>query len=298
MNGNAAAIGTFDGVHLGHAAVISCLKEIASEKGLQPIAITFDRHPLSLIAPERAPLSITTIHKKEDLLSKAGVVPVVVPFDESLRSTTASDWMKMLRDDYNVEAIVVGYDNTFGCDGVALSVADYKEIGSRLGIEVTEAPFVAGISSSAIRKAISSGRIEEANAMLGRKFSLPGVVVEGNKLGRTIGFPTANILPHAGIVLPGNGVYAAFATLPDGSRRGAMVNVGTRPTVRRGNNMTIEAHILGWKGDIYGMPIKLTFVARMRDEEKFNSIEALRRQLEKDTAKTQIFRDKVSRQEK
>lgn len=298
MSGYAAAIGTFDGVHLGHAAVLSFLKTIAAEKSLDPMAITFDRHPLALIAPERAPLAITTIRKKEELLANAGVKPLVIPFDENLRHTSARDWMRKLHDDLDVKALVVGYDNTFGSDGVTMSLADYKRFGDELGIEVLEAPFVAGISSSAVRKAIASGQISEANAMLGRRFLLPGIVVEGNKLGRTIGFPTANILPEAGIIVPGNGVYAAFATLPDGTRHMAMVNIGRRPTVRRGNSLTVEAHILNWSGDIYGHPLKLAFNNRLREESCFNSIDALRRQLEKDAEQTQFFLSECQEQGK
>lgn len=289
MNGCAAAVGTFDGVHLGHAAVLSTLREIAGEKGLDAKAITFDRHPLALIAPDRAPLAITTLKKKEELISHLGVSPVTMVFDEELRATTAADWMAMLHDDMGVTELVVGYDNTFGSDGVSLSIADYRAIGRESGINVTEAPFVAGISSSAIRKAIASGDIISANSMLGRHFVLPGIVVDGNRLGRTIGFPTANLLPEAGLVVPGNGVYAAVVTLPDGERRPAMVNIGTRPTVRRGDNLTVEAHILGWKGDIYGMPLRLAFHGRLRDESRFNSIDALRRQLEKDALQAQLF---------
>ena len=289
MSGKAAAVGTFDGVHLGHSAVLGHLVRLAEERGLDPVAITFDRHPLSLIAPQRAPLAISTVDKKSELIAAKGVTPIVVPFDDDLRSTTARDWMKMLHDRYDVRLLVVGYDNTFGSDGVTLSISDYKEIGRHTGIEVVEAPFVEGISSSAIRKAISSGNIAEANRMLGRRFSLPGIVVEGNKLGRTIGFPTANILPGPGLVVPANGVYAATVSLPGGMKREAVVNIGVRPTVRRGNNLTVEAHILDWKGDLYGHPLTIAFAGRLRDEIRFNSIDALRVQIEKDTLQAKLL---------
>lgn len=291
MKGKAAPIGTFDGVHLGHVAVLDCLREKAEENGLDPVAITFDRHPLSLIAPERAPMAITTIDRKKDLISKTGVKPLVIPFDENLRATTACEWMRMLHDRMDVRFIVVGYDNTFGSDGINYSIADYKIIGEETGIAVEEAPVVAGISSSAVRKAISSGNIGNAAEMLGRDFSLPGFVVEGNRLGRTIGFPTANVMPEAGIIVPGNGVYAAIATLPDGSRRNAVVNIGVRPTVRRGNNLTVEAHVIDWKGDLYGSAIRLAFHTRIRDEIKFNSIETLRQQIKKTWQKPNFFSD-------
>lgn len=289
MTGKVAAVGTFDGVHLGHVAVLSEVKEIAELHSLEPIAITFDRHPLALINPDRAPLAITTLEKKTDLITKAGVTPVVLPFDETLRATTARDWMRMIHDRMGVEHLVVGYDNTFGSDGVALSIADYRHIGEESGITVSEAPLVEGISSSAIRKAIASGDVKDANSMLGRCFSLPGIVVEGNKLGRTIGFPTANLMPDPGLVVPANGVYAAIAILPDGKKERAVVNIGVRPTVRRGNDLTIEAHILDWHGDLYGHHVAIIFQERLRGEIQFNSIDALRAQIEKDASKAKLF---------
>lgn len=289
---SAAAIGTFDGVHTGHLAVLEKVREEALRKGLRPLAITFDRHPLSLIAPERAPGAITSVERKEKLIRRAGVDPVVVAFDESLRATTAAEWMRILKERYGVELLIVGYDNTFGSDGVNMSIADYRKIGAALGMEVMEAPMVEGVSSSHIRKAVAAGRMDDATRMLERPFSLSGVVVEGNKLGRTIGFPTANLLPRPGIITPARGVYAAFAILPDGKTAPAMVNIGVRPTIRRGNAPTIEAHIIGWEGDLYGHEIRVGFIARLRDEVQFNSIDALRRQLKKDLEAT---REETSR---
>lgn len=296
MSGKVAAIGTFDGVHAGHAVVLSEVMEEARRNGLEPLAITFDRHPLALISPQRAPLAITTIEKKTELIAKTGVTPIVLPFDEKLRSTTARDWMRMIHNQFGVEHLVVGYDNTFGCDGVSLSLSDYRRIGEETGITVSEAPMLPGVSSSAIRKAIAAGDIDEANRMLGRRFAIPGIVVEGNKLGRTIGFPTANMMPHPGIVVPGNGVYAAVAYLPGGTRRDAVVNIGVRPTVRRGNNLTIEAHIIDWSGDLYGHHFNLVFHTRMREEIRFNSIDALKRQIEKDTSNAKLFLSDATKQ--
>lgn len=278
----AAAIGTFDGVHRGHEAVIAKLRDVSDERHLTPIAVTFDRHPLDLIAPKRAPKAITTIERKGRLLKDAGVTPVVLPFDETMRATTALDWMRRLKRDYNVAAIVVGYDNTFGSDGVNLSIADYRRLGQSLGIDIIEAPFVPGVSSSAVRKAVGEGDVKRAADMLGRPYRLTGTVVDGNRLGRTIGFPTANINPDPTLAIPADGVYAATAILSDGSKHPAMVNIGRRPTVRRGEQRTIEAHVINWKGDLYGSQIGLDFTSRLRDEVRFNSIEALRAQLEKD----------------
>lgn len=282
----ATAIGTFDGVHKGHLAVLGTLAALSDERGLNPIAITFDRHPLELISPQRAPKALSSIEKKGEMLREAGVTPVILPFDEELRATTARDWMRLLRDKYNVRLLVVGYDNTFGSDGVTLSIADYRKMGLDTGIDVVEAPIVQGISSSAIRKAVEHGDVEHAADMLGRHFSLHGTVVDGNKLGRTIGFPTANLLPEPGMVVPAHGVYAARAILPGSKKLPAMVNIGVRPTIRRGEQPTIEAHILNWEGDLYGHHLTLEFHKRLRDEQQFKSIEALRKQLEKDASDT------------
>ena len=286
MRKKAAVIGSFDGVHLGHAAVLSTLKNEAEARNLEPIAISFDRHPLSLIDPSRAPEAITSLQKKEEFIRKAGVSPVILPFDENLRATTAADWIRFLKDSFDVELLVVGYDTTFGSDGLSYSISGYRNLGKENGIEVIEAPFVAGISSSAIRKAVSEGMVEHAAEMLGRNFQLNGIVVGGNRLGRTIGFPTANLLPAPGIVIPANGVYAARAILTDGKHIGAMVNIGTRPTIMRGDDRTVEAHLIGWEGDLYGKNLTLAFVSRLRDEIRFNSIDALRRQLEEDRLNT------------
>lgn len=294
MNRSVAAVGTFDGVHKGHQAVLDKLKDVALEQGIDPLVITFDRHPLSVISPEREPTSITTIEKKCELLRGSGVIALVMQFDEDMRRTTAREWMRRLHDEYGVETLIVGYDNTFGCDGVTLSIADYKRIGEETGVEIEEAPFVEGISSSAIRKSLLAGDVERAAIMLGRYYALSGNVVTGNRLGRTIGFPTANIDPAPKLTVPANGVYAAMAVLPDGKRHKAVVNIGTRPTVRRGDDRTIEAHIIDYDGDLYGHHVTLIFIKRLRDEMRFKSIDALRLQIEKDKeAANNILAEKI-----
>lgn len=282
MKEKAAAIGTFDGLHRGHRIVLDLLKESANSNGLQPIAITFDRHPLGLIDPTRIPPSLTTLKKKNKLLNDIGVTPLILEFNEDLREKTAKDWMKIMHDDLGVKLLVIGYDNTFGSDGVNLSVADYRKLGEETGISVVVAPELKNISSSKIRKAIIKGDVETAAEMLGRPFSLSGKVVDGNKLGRTIGFPTANLKPDDGMVVPASGVYAVRVKLPDGEIYPAIVNIGRRPTVKRGNKTVIEAHIIGWNGDLYGKDLSLRFLKRLRDEKEFESIEGLKAQICKD----------------
>lgn len=281
--GRVAAIGTFDGVHTGHRAVLRHLVDYATEHKLQPVAITFRRHPLALIDPEREPAELTPLWKKMKLLEEAGVTPIVVEFDENLRHTTAREWMKRLREDYGVKALVMGYDHTFGSDGVNMSLEDYRKLGAEEGITVIAGEEVKGVSSSAIRKAVKNGEMEKAHEMLGRPFSITSKVVEGNKLGHTLGFPTANIETPEGVAIPKTGVYAAIVkTLHDGKKHKAMVNVGSRPTVRRGEDVVIEAHILDWEGNLYGKDITVRFLKRLRDEQKFDTIEALKQQLAKD----------------
>ncbi|MCH5240084.1 MAG: riboflavin biosynthesis protein RibF [Muribaculaceae bacterium] len=278
-----AAIGTFDGVHRGHHAVLDLLSSLSKEKGLTPLAFTFRNHPLQLIDARRVPASLTPLWKKKKLIEERGVKPVVLDFDDELRSTTAKEWMIRMRDSYGVVALIVGYDNTFGSDGVNHSLEDFIAIGEKLGIEVFPVEVVTGVSSSAIRKAVKGGDMEKAGMMLGRPYSITAKVVKGNSLGHTIGFPTANIETPDGQAEPLPGVYAAIVkTLHDGKKHPAMVNVGTRPTVMRGDNLVIEAHIINWQGDLYGKDITVRFIKRLRDEKKFDSIEALKAQLTED----------------
>ena len=280
--GQAAAVGTFDGLHRGHNAVLASLREEAAKHGLKPVVFTFDRHPLELIDPSRAPKALLTPERKIELLKAAGVEPVVLPFDESLRGTTAADWMERLHRDYGVKLLTVGYDNTFGSDGAEMSVGDYRRLGAKHGIVVVSAPFVEGVSSSAIRRSVSAGEVEKAAQMLGYPYRLEGIVVEGNHIGRTIGFPTANIEPDRRLVSPAHGVYAATAILPDGERHPALLNIGLRPTVGQNEKPTYEAHIPDWNGDLYGLPLAVELIRRLRDERSFGSLEELRIQLEKD----------------
>lgn len=278
-----AAIGTFDGVHRGHRSVLDTLVNYASEHGLRPVAITFSGHPLALIAPDRAPHLLTPLSKKRKLLKEHGVEPVVLEFDSSLRNTTAEEWMRRLHDEFNVVALVIGYDNTFGSDGVSLSLEDYRKIGEKTGIKVLTAKEIKSVSSSAIRKAVHAGDMEKAREMLGRPYSITGKVVTGNSLGHTIGFPTANLDLPEGVAIPKPGAYAAIVkTLADGVKHPAIVNVGKRPTVMRGDYSVIEAHLIDWIGDLYGKEITIRFLKRLRDEKKFDSIDALKVQLAQD----------------
>lgn len=289
MDSRAATVGTFDGVHRGHLAVIDALRREAAARDLRPMAVTFDRHPLSVVRPDRVPPLLTTPRRRDYLLRRAGVEPVEVEFTPELSHLTAAQWLERLRREWNVSLMVVGYDNTFGCDGVGLSISDIMELGREAGIEVKEAPVVPGVSSSAIRKALMTGRVDDANAMLGRGYRLEGTVVPGEAVGRALGWPTANLLPVEGTCVPAGGVYAAHAVTPDGVMRPAMVNIGVRPTLHDGRPATVEAHILDFSGDLYSRPLSLIFRKRLRDERNFPSIEALRGAIAADCDATRVF---------
>ena len=291
MEERAVTIGTFDGVHRGHQRVLEMLKEEAAAKGLQPIAMTFDRHPLDLICPGRAPGNLLSTRRKEELLIQEDVTPIILTFNEALRSMRAYEWLDFIHRKYMVRLLVAGYDNTFGSDGLDLSIADIKAMGDAIGIEVMEAPEIPGVSSSRIRKAVKAGQIAKACEMLGHEPELEGKVISGFHVGREIGFPTANLQPGKGLVVPGGGVYAARACIDDRTTwMPSMVNIGVRPTFDgtgvQSSHPTIEAHIIGNDEDLYGKPLRLEWVSRLRDERKFKSIDALKEQLERDRKKT------------
>lgn len=280
----AATVGTFDGVHRGHIAVIERLKDVAREAGLEPTVITFDRHPLSVIAPQRAPARLMTPPQEAEALRRRGVEVEVVPFTPELMRLTAAQWLQRMHSEMGIDSLVVGYDNTFGSDGVEMSVADYVRLGDEAGIRVVQAPIVDGVSSSAIRKALYEGDIAKANEMLGYRYRISGRVVFGRQLGRTIGFPTANIEPDANALIPADGVYAADAVTADGRRYRAVVNIGRRPTVGNDLARTIEAHLIGFEGDLYDQTVGLEMIKRLRGEQKFDDMQQLRQQIEADAA--------------
>lgn len=275
-------VGTFDGVHLGHRAVVGKVVEDARRRGARPLVITFDPHPLAVVAPQRMPGLLESAAARCRRIESMGAVPVLLEFNEELRRKTAAEWMEILRRDYGAVEVVAGYDNTFGCDGLKMSIRDYRSLGERLGIEVEEAPVVEGISSSAIREALGSGDVERASEMLGYPYRISGRVTHGKGLGRRLGFPTANVIPDGRLLLPANGVYAADAELPSGEVRRAVVNVGRAPTVGDAFPVTVEAYITDFDGDLYDSEVTLDFLHRLRDERKFPSVEELTEQIRAD----------------
>lgn len=281
-----AAIGMFDGVHRGHQWLLSGLNVTAACYGYEPMIVTFDRHPLTMIAPDRAPkLLMTPTDRFSTLRSKLTLV-AVVGFTDDIRRMTAREFMVMLRDRYGVKAIYMGFNHRFGSDRLQ-SVDDYKAVAAGLGMEIFNGleETVGGekVSSSIIRGLIADGDVAKAAECLGRPYRIMGSVEQGKQLGRTIGFPTANLHPGDDRQLvPGLGVYACRAILNDGRVYEAMVNIGCRPTVDDSGRVTIEAHLLDFSGDLYGRVLTLEFLRRIRDERRFTSTDELREQLAED----------------
>lgn len=296
----AAVVGMFDGVHLGHRFLIDTLKMEAAARGMAPMVFTFPFHPLSVVNPAIAPKLLSEPVEKLSLLGEAGISvnqTGFIVFDEKLRHLGASEFLGMLHERYNVDFILRGFNNRFGTER-DLTSEDYRRIAADCGIELVDAACFRHnedneplpVSSSRIREALAAGDIEQANLMSGHPYSLTGTVVGGKRLGRTLGFPTANIFPpHPSKLIPARGVYVCVATV-DGHRLKAMVNIGTRPTVDGPHAApSIEAHIIDFEGDIYGKDITLDFSHRLRDEIRFSSTDELASQLEKDRDSTRKF---------
>ena len=281
------ATGFFDGVHIGHRHVIKQLVEAAAARGDESMVITFWPHPRNVLQKEARSLRLlTTLQEKKNILAELGVNHVeVLPFTKDFSSMTTEEYLIMIKEKYGAKAILLGYDNRMGCDAEG---ADHvARIAMSLGLDVLREDMVPSqkgyaISSTKIRQRLEEGAVEEASAMLGYDYSLQGVVVAGNRLGRTIGFPTANMQLYEPLkLLPGNGVYfVRVETL--GRNLYGMCNVGCRPTVSSGTSRTIETNIFGFDEDIYGLDIRLSFISKIRDEVRFDSLEDLKIQLEQD----------------
>lgn len=292
MRHSVATIGMFDGVHRGHRLILDTLRNEAVRRGTETAVVTFSNHPMTVVNPDRAPALLTPGDEKDRLLNGAGIDRLIINrFDRKMQEISARDFLQYLRDTHGVELLLMGYNNRFGHDRT-LGFSDYVAIGRESGIEIIQAPELRirdmKVSSTVIRRLLSEGDVATATEMLGRPYDLTGTVVSGHQLGRTIGFPTANIAPvSADKLIPCPGVYACTATLDDGRTFPAMVNIGTRPTVDpTDRTVSIEAHLPGLDEDIYGRSLTLRFIAFLRPERRFESLEMLRQQLELDRMKT------------
>ena len=291
------APGFFDGVHLGHRLVIEQLVAAAAVRGDESMVVTFWPHPRNVLQQEARSLRLlTSLSEKKAMLESLGVNRVeIMPFTKDFSTMTTREYFERLAADYGAKAVLIGYDNRMGCD--ADGADQVAQTALDLGLEVIRTQMVPSeqgyaVSSTKIRERLEAGDVRAASAMLGYDYSLHGVVVAGNRLGRTIGFPTANMQMYEPLKLvPGNGVYfVKVETL--GRELYGMCNVGCRPTVSSGNHRTIETHIFDFDEDIYGLDIKVTFMEKIRDEVKFESLDALRSQLEKDKELWKLYRIK------
>ena len=281
------ATGFFDGVHVGHRLVIEQLVAAAAARGDESMVITFWPHPRNVLQKEARSLRLlTTLAHKKQMLHDLGVDRVeVLSFTKDFSTMTMEDYLRHIMKEYGATAILLGYDNRIGCD--AADSDQVARMAVSLGLEVIRTEMVpseAGfaVSSTKIREKLEAGDIKEASQMLGYDYSMHGVVVSGNRLGRTIGFPTANMQLYEPLKLvPGNGVYFVKVNVLDRHYYG-MCNIGLRPTVGAGNARTIETNIFGFDEDIYGLDIEITFISRIREERKFDSLEELKHQLEAD----------------
>ena len=282
------ATGFFDGVHLGHRFVIEQLVKAARDRGDESMIVTFWPHPRNVLQDDARNLRLlTSLKEKEQLLRSIGVDRIeVLPFTKEFSRLTTREYLQeYVIGRFGGKAVLLGYDNRVGGD--RLTTEQIRDVALGLGLEVIRTESVSaggdtGISSTKIREAIARGDVESASWMLGYGYSLTGVVVAGNRLGRTIGFPTANIQLYEPLKLvPGNGVYSVEVETVGRKLRG-MCNLGVRPTVGSGNQRTIEVNIFDFDEDIYGLDLKVTFLRKIRDERKFDSLSDLRLQLVKD----------------
>lgn len=278
--------GTFDGLHRGHRLLLESLRKEGERCGWKPVVVTFDRHPLAMINPARAPHILMLPGERDARLRDLGFDVAEVHFDERMRRLTAESWMRRLRDEYGAKGVMLGYDNTFGSDGTDLGIRDYEELGRDMGVEVLSCGVEPGVSSSDIRRALAAGDIAGANAMLGYAWTLRGNVVHGREMGRDIGFRTANLSVDPRLQLPGRGVYATMVTMPDGTELPAVTNIGMRPTFGEQGPVSVETHIPGFAGDLYGAELCIRPVTKIRDEERFKTIGDLRLGIERDVARS------------
>ena len=303
--GSVVSIGAYDGVHLGHQAVIASVRERAAALGVQSAVVTFDRHPASVVRPASAPRLLTDLEQKLELLSATGLDRcLVISFDEARSHEPAEEFVReVLVNALGAKAVIVGEDFHFGHQRRG-NVALLTEMGAEHGFDVvglelvdgTGAPAAEGerASSTAIRHALVEGDLGRATSMLGRAYEVRGVVAHGDKRGRELGFPTANVSVPGDILLPADGIYAGAATRPDGESFPAAISIGTKPTFGT-HPRVCEAHLIGFDGPLneYDWPIRLRFHRWLRDQLTYPRVEPLIEQLQRDIAAVKAMADSV-----
>ena len=287
-------VGNFDGLHLGHQSIMQTVTARAAALEGLAAAYTFEPHPRRVLRPEQSPKLLTTIEQKLELFEAAGLDLVIVePFDLAFAKLPAERFVRdILHGRIGPSEVYVGYDFRYGRDREG-SMRTLTELGPHLGFSVTIIPEVKlgdrDVNSTRIRELLGEGRVGEAASLLGRPYTVRGTVAEGDRRGRTIGFPTLN-LASENEILPARGVYAgALRFLDEGAHAGEsfsiVTNVGKRPTFKADDPVLAEAHVLDFSADVYGRRIELTFEHHLRDEQRFESVEALREQIAKDVAR-------------
>ena len=282
-----ATIGFFDGVHMGHRFLINQVRDVALSEGLRSALITFPEHPRKVMNSDYRPELLTTSHEKITLLEGTKVDEcIMLDFTDEIARLTAYEFMKnVLKERYNVQVLVIGYDHRFGHNR-SEGFDDYALYGKSIGMEVVLAEACSldqvHVSSSVIRSYLQKGEVDVAARCLGYEYAIEGVVVGGYKVGRKIGFPTANLrIEDSEKLVPADGVYAVRVDV-EGQSYNGMLNIGYRPTLENGLSRSIEVHILHFNSDIYDSTIRLSFVQRIRSEMKFSGLDELVGQLNKD----------------
>jgi riboflavin kinase/FMN adenylyltransferase len=274
-----ATIGFFDGVHCGHRFLISQVLKQAREEGLQSMVITMDCHPKTIVKTDYVPCLLTTTEERISLLKRIGIDHVeLLSFDHKMARMDALTFMReILRDTLNVSTLVMGYDHRFGHGGGEHE--DYIRWGEECGIRVIIAKKFEQhyASSSEIRRLLTEGNVKDAAKLLNHPYVLTGIVESGHQVGRTLGFPTANLNIAENKLIPATGVYAVMTELGAG-----IMNIGRRPTLNNGTNLSIEVHIMNYEGNLYGKELHLSFIERIREERKFASLEELKAQIQED----------------
>ncbi|HEX8770165.1 MAG TPA: bifunctional riboflavin kinase/FAD synthetase [Acidimicrobiales bacterium] len=286
-HGTAVTIGAYDGVHLGHQALLERLRRLAEAGGHETVVVTFDRHPASVVRPESAPRLLTDLDQKLEIIAATGNVDhvVVVHFDESRAREEAAHFVReVLLDGLHARLVVVGEDFHFG-RGRQGNVGLLREMGSVSGFDVVGMALVGSISSTHIREQLGTGEVDAASALLGRPYEVRGVVTRGESRGRELGFPTANVEVPGEMALPSHGIYAGWYERPDGSIYPAAISLGVRPMFPA-QRPVLESYLLEFDGDLYGEVARVRFVERLRDEQRFDSVDLLTDQIGKDVAAT------------
>ena len=295
MRGVVVALGNFDGVHLGHREVLRRAVEEGRRRGMGVVAATFHPHPRSVLGAAEPPRLLTPMGLRREMLLRYGADEVVeIPFDVELSRKSPERFVRdVLVGWIGAGVVVVGANFRFG-HRAAGGIEDLRRLmremgGEAVAVEVRGVGGGAGISSTRIRALVSGGRVEEAAGLLGRPYVLRGEVVVGDRRGRTIGFPTANVLPDAEAVVPARGVYAGFVLVGD-EKYGACTNVGVAPTFAR-DESRVEAYLLDFDGDLYGRIVDVGFTRRIREEKKFSGVEELKAQIQSDVATARRLAD-------